>query len=70
MVTGRCYLSGSIGESVAQATWLEDNVRGWEVALWTLVEVLLRHPQDSYAVLNNYFQPEWGCVQGVNQENG
>ena len=70
MVTGRCYLGGSIEEFVAQATCLEDNERGWEVVLWTLVEVLRRQPQDSYAVVNNYFQQEWCCVKGANQENG
>ena len=44
VVTGHCYLVGSIGDVSAETEWLGKKVEGWTESIATLEGVALKHP--------------------------
>ena len=44
METGRRYLSGFLGDAVAEREWLEKKVKGWKESVTLLAGVALKHP--------------------------
>ena len=58
VVTGRRYLGGIIGDQIAEAKCLEENVEGWMASLWNLSRMAHSHPETAYTRLQNSFQQE------------
>ena len=65
VVTGHRYLGGFIGDTDAERGWLREKIRGWTKSVKLLAGVAHKHPQSSYAGLQNSFQQEWDFVQRV-----
>ena len=70
IVTGSCYLRGSVGSKAAQDLWMGYKMEIWRDSVATLDGLALWHQHTAYAGLQKSLQKEWAFVQRVTPDIG
>ena len=64
VVTGHRYLGGYIGDGEAERGWLKETIQGWTDSVKILAWVAQKHPQSTYAGLQNFLPAGVGFRAG------